>query len=122
MRQPKVFFGDELRDDCVVITGVFTKVPIGIGARHGWVPVGPVRTVTRTEGAYLIELDERPALDVWLEDAKRAGATPPLDRKDIVLYLANHCALGLASSSSRVAIAEDPREMIVRAPFAIREG
>jgi hypothetical protein len=121
MDRPKVLFGDELRDDCVVVTGLFTKAPIGIAARHGWAAVGPVRTVTRADGPHLVELDGRPALEVWLEDAKRAGGNPPSDRKDLALYLANHYELGLADASTpRIAIADDIRELVARAPFAIR--
>ena len=119
--RPKVFFGDELRDDCVVITGLFTRTPIGIAARHGWGAVGPVRMVTRTEGMHLVELDGRPALEVWLEDARRAGALPPTDRKDIALYLANHYEIGIADASApRIAIGGDVPELVARAPFAIR--
>jgi hypothetical protein len=122
MENPKVFFGDELRDDCVVITGLFTESPIGISARHGWAAVGPVRTVTRADGIHLLELDGRPALEVWVEDAVRAGATPPADRKELALYLGNHYPLGLADDSApRIAIANDKRELVIRAPWAIRE-
>jgi hypothetical protein len=122
MEHPKVFFGDELRDDCVVITGLFTESPIGISARHGWAAIGPVRTVTRADGIHLLELDGRPALEVWVEDAVRAGATPPAERKELALYLGNHYALGLADDSApRIAIANDKRELVVRAPWAIRE-
>jgi len=122
MDRPKVFFGDELRDDCVVLTGLFTRTPLGIAARHGYAAVGPVRTVTRADGRHLLELDGRPALDVWLEDARRAGAEPPTDRKALALYLANHYELGLADASTpRIAIADDARELVARAPFHIRE-
>lgn len=122
MDRPKVFFGDELRDDCVVVTGLFTRTPIGIAARHGYAAVGPVRTVTRADGRNLLELDGRSALDVWVEDARRAGAEPPTDRKALALYLANYYELGLADSSTpRIALADDVRELVARAPFAIRE-
>lgn len=122
MDRPKVFFGDELRDDCVVLTGIFTKAPIGIAARHGWSPVGPVRTVTRADGIYLLEIDDRPALDVWLEDACEAGATPPADRSEIATYLANHYELGIADGSvPRSAVATDRRELVARAPSSIRD-
>lgn len=121
MDRSKVLFGDELSDDTVVITGIFTRTPVGIAARHGWAAVGPVRTVTRAEGIYLHELDGRSALEVWVEDARRAGASPPENPKDLALYLANHYELGLADDSTpRIAVAADKRELIVRAPFAIR--
>jgi hypothetical protein len=121
MAQPKVFFGDELREDCVVLTGLFTKTPIGIAARHGWAAVGPVRTVTRADGIHLLELDGRPALDVWLEDAVRAGAAPPTDRKELAVYLANHYDLGIADCLGPGSdVAADRRELVARAPLAIR--
>jgi hypothetical protein len=121
MDRSKVLFGDELSDDSVVITGIFTRTPVGIAARHGWAAVGAVRTVTRADGIYLHELDGRPALDVWVEDARRAGGTPPEDPKELALYLANHYELGLADGSTpRIAVADDKRELVVRAPWAIR--
>jgi hypothetical protein len=122
MDRPKVFFGDELRDDCVIITGLFTKTPIGIAARHGWQAVGPVRTVTRADEMHLVELDGLPALDVWLEDARAAGAQPPTDRSAIALYLANHYEIGIrdgATPRNGIVIGEPP-ELVARAPFGIR--
>jgi hypothetical protein len=119
--RPRVFFGDELRDDCVVLTGLFTKTALGISARHGWAAVGPVRTVTRADGPHLLELDDRPALDVWLEDARSAGGTPPAEGAEIAHYLANHFELGLADeSASRIAVEADLRELVARAPMAVR--
>jgi hypothetical protein len=121
MDRSKVLFGDELSADSVVITGIFTRTPVGIAARHGWAPVGPIRTVTRAEGIYLHELDGRPALDVWVEDARSAGGAPPEDPRELALYLATHYELGLAADSPpRIAVADDKRELVVRAPFAIR--
>ncbi|MBX3189299.1 MAG: FIST C-terminal domain-containing protein [Labilithrix sp.] len=120
--RPQVLFGDELHRDKVVVTGVFTKAPIGIVARHGYAAVGPVRTVTRADGIHLLELDDRPALDVWLEDARAAGAEPPSDPKALALYLADYYELGLADGSTPpTTLAQDPRELIARAPFEIRE-
>lgn len=128
MDRPKVYVGTELRDDHVIVTGLFTRRPIGIAARHGWRAVGPVRTVTRTDGVWLCELDGRPALDVWLGDACKAGAAPPPDQKDLALYLANHYEIGITGSSSSRPPASrhfgeggDTRELVARAPFAVRE-
>ena len=122
MDRAKVLFGDELRDDCVVVTGLFTKRPVGIAARHGWAGVGRVRTVTRADGVHLLELDHQPALDAWLDDARAAGATPPAAISELALYLGNHYSLGLADDSvPRIAIADDKRELVARTPYAIRE-
>jgi hypothetical protein len=127
MDRPKVLVDGELRSDRVVIAGLFTRRAIGIAARHGWRAVGPVRTVTRTDGIWLCELGGKPALDVWLADATRAGADPPADRKDLALYLANHYEIGITGTTSsrpppRGHFGEggDTRELVARAPFAIR--
>jgi hypothetical protein len=124
--RPMIYVDDELRNDRVVIVGLYTRQPLGIAARHGWNAVGPVRTVTRTEDVWLCELDRKPALDVWLEDARRAGAKLPEDPKAIPLYLANHYELGIADAppSPRAFPVDsdaDQRELVARAPFAIRE-
>ena len=81
-----------------------------------------MRPVTRSDGPHLLELDGRPALDVWLEDARAAGGTPPGAISELALYLANHYSLGLADDSvPRIAVADDKRELVARTPYAIRE-
>jgi hypothetical protein len=112
--RPAVIASDELRSDRIVLVGVFTRRPLGVAARHGWRPVGPERVVTRTDGIHLVTLDGRPALEVWLADARRAGATPPADPKELALYLANHYELGIVGRL-------EPQEIVARAPFAIRD-
>ena len=122
--RPRVFFGDELRNDCVVLVGMFTDKPVGVAARHGWTAVGPVRTVTRADGMHLLELDDRPALEVWLEDVKNAGGTPPeSDPRALSIYLGNNYSVGIAESSAPriVAVGGESRELVARSPFAIRE-
>jgi hypothetical protein len=127
MDRPKIYADGELRSDRVVVAGLFTTRAIGIAARHGWQAVGPVRTVTRTDGIWLCELDGKPALDVWLGDARSAGANPPSDPKDLALFLANHYEIGITGSStsrppsqSHFGEGGDTRELVARAPFAIR--
>ncbi len=115
----KVFSRGELRDDHVLLAGLFTRKPVGIAARHGWRPVGPTRTVTRADGRVLFELDGRPALDVWMEDARRAGATLPDSRKDLTVYLATYYELGILDASRN----EDAGGLVARAPWRIeRDG
>ena len=73
---------------------------------------------------HLLELDERPALDMWLEDVRNAGGVPPSrdDRKALALYLGNNYGIGIAEASApRIAIASEIRELVARTPFAIRE-
>lgn len=115
MLHPRVFVRDELQRGQVVLAGLFTKKHVGIAAKHGWRAAGPTRTVTRAEGQTLLELDHRPALDVWLEDAKKAGATSiPTDRRELLLYLANHYELGLTDSATAT-------EIVARAPWSLND-
>ncbi len=46
---------------------VGTALRVGHGSRGGWDPFGPERTVTRSAGNVLYELDGRPALDLYEE-------------------------------------------------------
>lgn len=42
-----------------------SRISIGLGSRGGWVGFGPERTVTRSMGNVLYELDGRPALELY---------------------------------------------------------
>ncbi len=44
------------------------QVTVVSGLTQGCTPIGPVHTITKCEGNYVIELDQRPALDVLKED------------------------------------------------------
>jgi hypothetical protein len=73
--------------------------------------------VTRTDGAWLLELDRRPAIDVWREDVLAAGGDPPPkpsagSSRDLALYLANTYEIGIVDDAHR--------DAIVRAPFDTR--
>lgn len=114
MDRPRVFVGDELKSGHVVLAGLFTKKHVGISARHGFRPVGPVRKVTRADGQKLLELDGRPALDVWLEDVRKAGGSLPPSRKELLVYLANHYELALTDMANT--------ELVARAPWRLEEN
>ncbi|HZU74196.1 MAG TPA: FIST N-terminal domain-containing protein [Acidimicrobiales bacterium] len=53
--------------DSVVALAIGSDAPIGIGVRHGWQKVGEPMVVTRAAGVRVQSLDDRPALDVYLE-------------------------------------------------------
>jgi hypothetical protein len=56
-----------------VMAAMGSDSPIGVGVAHGWCGVGEPMLVTEVEGTRIIELDNRPAVDVYLE---RLGADP----------------------------------------------
>lgn len=46
----------------VGLSGNFT---FGMGVRHGWIPIGPPMKVTKSEGAVVYTLDNRPAISIY---------------------------------------------------------
>ncbi len=109
----RVFADGAVHDDRFVLAGLFTRVPLGIAARHGWRSVGPERAITAVDGAWLVGLDGRPALDVWREDIVAAGGTPPTGcGPEVPVFLAQHYPLGIFLG--------DGREPVVRAAFGVR--
>jgi hypothetical protein len=53
--------------DGVVAVAVGSSTPIGVGIAHGCVPRGAPSIVTRSDGPSVIQLDGRPAQDVYFE-------------------------------------------------------
>lgn len=78
----------------VVVAGLFTERCLGVSARHGWSPIGKTHRVTRSEGARIFTLDDRPAIEVWLEEARAHGGLPPSD-DTLALFLASHYELAI---------------------------
>jgi len=60
-------FGERVLTDAVVAAAISSDAPIGIGVQHGWRPVGEPMLVTASNGNVVEALDDRPALDVYLE-------------------------------------------------------
>lgn len=122
MDRPRVFADGALRGDRVTLTGIYTKRPLGVAARHGWHAVGPVRTVTRADGVHLLALDGKPALDVWLADVRAQGGSPPADRRELAVYLTNEYLIGIHDEprgAPPASSSDDP--MVVRAPLHVED-
>jgi hypothetical protein len=78
MEQTVQLHGDAVLRHSVVAAAIASDAPFGIGVRHGWRPVGDAVLVTASEDNRVYELDDRPALDVYLD---RLDA-PPEARHD----------------------------------------
>ena len=60
-------FGEGVaRMQSLVAVWIDSDGPIGVGFGHGFRPVGCAHVVTRTDGTLVVELDHRPALEVYL--------------------------------------------------------
>ncbi len=80
----KTFVGVEETSgsDAVVVATIFSKSPLGIGVKHGHAPLSDKLTVTRADGSVVLEIDGRPAFEVWLErtrDRARALGIDPME-------------------------------------------
>ena len=59
--------GDLVLTDAVVAAAIGSDAPLGIGVRHGWTAVGEPMVVTKSDNNRVHMLDNKPALDVYLE-------------------------------------------------------
>ena len=115
--RPRVFVRDGELSDHVVLAGVFTRTPVGVAARHGCRPASSPRVVTRSEGAWLLELDGRPALERLLVDISAAhGRSVAAD--DLLESPANRYVLGLDVPSHVEPLLRCP--MVVRSDGSVR--
>jgi hypothetical protein len=53
--------------DAIIGVTIASEAPLSIGVRHGWSKVGPPMIVTSSGNGRVYTLDDRPALDVYLE-------------------------------------------------------
>jgi hypothetical protein len=72
--QTHQFLDGEVLQDAVVAAAIGSDAPLGIGVRHGWKRSGEPMVVTRSAGPQIFTLDDRPALDVYLERLEAPAA------------------------------------------------
>jgi hypothetical protein len=60
-------FDGQVVDDAIVAAAIGSDAPLGIGVRHGWQTVGEPMLVTKSANNRVYMLDDRPALDVYLD-------------------------------------------------------
>lgn len=59
------FHGQETLRDSLPVLFLFGDLRVSWGVASGWFPIGEFRTVTRSEGHLVHEIDGRPSLDVF---------------------------------------------------------
>jgi hypothetical protein len=67
MRQTRQIYGRKVLSHAVVAAAISSEAPLGIGMSHCWEPKGEPLLVTGSNGTSVWSLDDRPALDVYLE-------------------------------------------------------
>ncbi len=103
------YFNDEVLTNAAVGFGMVGPILIAAGAEHGWKPIGNARTVTKAEGTKLIELDGKPAFEIY---------------KDYFAHRADDfkAALSLAAVSYPMGMhVKGVEEIMIRVPLAVAE-
>ncbi len=100
------YLNDKVYSGTVVGLGLVGQFKIGIGVKHGWMPIGNSMKVTKSSGGILHELDGKPAINIYKdyfgeEEAKKLE-TEPLAR------LAITYPLGMTIAGSDEMLIRDP--------------
>ncbi len=67
MEQNYVLFGARAYPDSVLVAVFETQLKIGMGLSHGFKPTSNTAVVTKSEGHEVLQLDNRPAAEVYSE-------------------------------------------------------
>ncbi|MEX0587770.1 MAG: FIST N-terminal domain-containing protein [Cyanobium sp.] len=66
MRRTRQMHGRRVMSQSVVAAAISSDRPLGIGVSHGWIPASEPMLVTSSKGNILSSLEDKPALDVYL--------------------------------------------------------
>jgi hypothetical protein len=59
------YCNDKIATGTIAAVGLSGSFTLGIGVRHGWIPIGIPMRVTKSHGAVVEELDNRPAISIY---------------------------------------------------------
>lgn len=102
---------DKVYSGAVVGLGLTGTFKIGIGVKHGWIPVGAPKKVTKSEGSTLHELDGKPAIHIYEEYFGEEEAKAL--KQETLAKLAITYPLGMRVEGSD--------EMLIRDPLTVND-
>jgi hypothetical protein len=105
------YLNEKIYSGSVLGLGLSGAFKIGVGVKHGWIPIGIPMKVTKSEGSVRHELDGKPAISVYQkyfgeEEAKQL-------QKETLAQLAITYPLGMSI--------KDSEEMLIRDPITFDE-
>ncbi len=106
------YLNDKVYSGAVVGLGISGDFLIGIGVKHGWLPVGTPMKVTKSEGSVIHELDGKPAIKIY-EDYFGEKEAEQL-KNETLAKLAITYPLGMSVEGSD--------EMLIRDPITVDEN
>ncbi len=105
------YLNDKAYSGAVVGLGFTGNLKIGIGVKHGWIPIGLPLKVTKSKGSVLHELDGKPAISIY-EDYFGVETAAQL-KTETLAKLAITYPLGIRTKGSE--------EMLIRDPITVDE-
>ncbi|MDP3661651.1 MAG: FIST N-terminal domain-containing protein [bacterium] len=106
------YLNDIVYSGAVIGLGLQGSFKMGIGVKHGWIPVGAPKKVTKSNGAVLHELDGKPAIRIY-EDYFGAERAKEL-KTEALAKLAITYPLGMQVEGSD--------ELLIRDPITVDEN
>lgn len=100
------YLNDKVYSGTVVGLGLTGNLKIGIGVKHGWLPVGAPMKVTKSAGAVLHELDGKPAINIYRDYFGEEEAETL--QKETLAKLAITYPLGMTVAGSDEMLIRDP--------------
>lgn len=108
-KQTFQYLNGDVLTDSIVVVGVGGSMEFAFGVNHGWMPVGLPMKITKSEGAILKEVNNRPAIALY-EDyfgPEEAAAIKEKTLADLALLY----PIGFSEEGSD--------ELLLRAPFFV---
>jgi len=106
------YLQDKVYSGAVVGLGLKGTFKIGIGVKHGWIPIGMPKKVTKSAGSVLHELDGKPAISIYEEYFGPEQAAEL--KKETLAKLAITYPLGMQVAGSD--------ELLIRDPITVDAG
>lgn len=104
-----VFLDREVKRDALVAIELTSKRKIGVGVHHGWCAASAPGSVTKAEGATVIEIDGKPAIEFYRAYAKSVGFELTTENQNEYVFTNE---LGIVMMND---------ELKVRAPLGVNE-
>jgi len=101
------YLNDKLYSGAVVGLGLSGSFKMGIGVKHGWVPVGSPKRVTKSIGSVLHELDGAPAIKIYEDYFGADSAAEIPEGAEIRLMIGSREeAIKVAKEAATLAVSE----------------
>lgn len=100
-----VYYNDKVLPSSLVGVGLSGDYVVGVGVRHGWIPIGLSMKVSKSNGAILEQLDNKPAVSIY---ENYFGKKAEELRREPLARMAITYPLGMSVKGSSELLIRDP--------------